>query len=1149
MAESLGEAILELRTNDLHLRRGLQEAKRTASTFAGKISDDFERSIPAITSVAVAISGIVAAYGTAVKASLEQERVNRLVESGVRRAAVGFGLTSEAIKKYASELQVATGIGDDAIMESSAILLSFRRVGSEVFKDAQRLALDMSAVLGTSLTQSVKQLAKALEDPKTKLSALERSGTIFTEQQRDMIEKLVDSNQLFEAQKLILAEVESQYGGAAVAVRDTMGGALNALKEEWGDLLEVIGDQSGGGVLRTAVESWISWLRQFRGFLPQISIGFFEMMSGIARKSAEFLSKMTFALIAAADQWRRFFDALPGGDRAAAAISQIQAAILTEMAPQLEFLTDLAEGFEIKSQDALDAWIKGAPGVVAAGGKIADVVGEVGDKAKELTAAFLVPLDVARTNPIDKWIGDAGPKAERLGGILEDLGVITKDWGAEIAFVREEMAAAGFSAEMIERAVARIGNKTVEWGNEAEKVKDAWADINKGFSEAVGRGLHDAAKGFLNEMTQGLTDDLPSGLKPFADALLNAANEWLVQMLANIIKAKIAAKGIGEAGGGGGGGLLGSLAGLFGGGGGAAAGAAGGSGAAGAAGSGGAAAGAGAGGATAGLFAAGIAAAVIIGIAAWSKHQQSKRQKKSFDTTIGIGADGSGGVIGNQRESAFEALGAIRQLYDELRLLVAAGSESIKDAQIQVRHDKKQFKVFIEGELLGVYKTYNQAILAAAGAAFRDAARSPEVARVLEKAWTFESPEALANAVRTVQQLSDLANGISETGNAIQQILPGIDMLRNQLKQWGLDQAQVAKLAGVSAIDQFRNAWESLSGFQESPEQIKARKEAERQILLGELEVFKARLQMRKVNLESELAIARGEIDLTGNVIDARSRFLEAQGALFGAELEMMGQYTKGRAQFVQVSAEILQAELDAINQQLSAIDQLIQTVSTGKIKIGGAGGLGIDLGSTRATGGVSNWHQRMLDALDKIKEFQRRLVFGELSPFTGREKVSAAKATYDRLVAQLSQGGRQRVLAMEELPDAAQQYLELFRSTFGSTGQYGIIAGQVNDLMSSILRGRGIEPAQIAEQAAANANAIANSFAKDRSGRLETRDEALESQLDKSNRTSLQMAVSMARVVDLLEDQNNRPASSSATASGAALSAPRPPRRLGAAG
>src|SRR5690606_6692661 len=108
--------------------------------------------------------------------------------------------------------------------------------------------------------------------------------------------------------------------------------ALNALKEEWGDLLEVIGDQSDGGVLRTAVEAWIRWLRELREFIPQISIGFYEMFSGVARRSAQFLAQLNFALIAALDNWRRFFDTL-GMDRQAGAISAVQAAILNEMAP------------------------------------------------------------------------------------------------------------------------------------------------------------------------------------------------------------------------------------------------------------------------------------------------------------------------------------------------------------------------------------------------------------------------------------------------------------------------------------------------------------------------------------------------------------------------------------------------------------------------------------------------------------------------------------------------------------------------------------------------------------------------------------------------------------------------------------------------
>ena len=61
------------------------------------------------------------------------------------------------------------------------------------------------------------QLAKALEDPARRVTDLARSGTVFTEQQKEQIKTLQESGRLFEAQNLILQEIEQQYGGAAEA--------------------------------------------------------------------------------------------------------------------------------------------------------------------------------------------------------------------------------------------------------------------------------------------------------------------------------------------------------------------------------------------------------------------------------------------------------------------------------------------------------------------------------------------------------------------------------------------------------------------------------------------------------------------------------------------------------------------------------------------------------------------------------------------------------------------------------------------------------------------------------------------------------------------------------------------------------------------
>jgi len=56
-----------------------------------------------------------------------------------------------------------------------------------------------------------------LENPVKGVTALAKAGTTFTDQQKEQIRIMVESNDLLGAQELILTEVESQYGGAAEA--------------------------------------------------------------------------------------------------------------------------------------------------------------------------------------------------------------------------------------------------------------------------------------------------------------------------------------------------------------------------------------------------------------------------------------------------------------------------------------------------------------------------------------------------------------------------------------------------------------------------------------------------------------------------------------------------------------------------------------------------------------------------------------------------------------------------------------------------------------------------------------------------------------------------------------------------------------------
>jgi len=176
-----------------------------------------------------------------VQAFQVQEQAVAKLEGVLRATGNAAGLTSEEMQAFASELQAATTFGDEAIINLQGTLATFKSVSGDTFKDATRLAVDLSAALGTELQSSAMQLGKALEDPVRGISALQRVGVSFTEAQKEMIKKLVESGDKADAQRIILAELESQVGGVAATMADTATGAMQQYKNIVGDTKEEIG--------------------------------------------------------------------------------------------------------------------------------------------------------------------------------------------------------------------------------------------------------------------------------------------------------------------------------------------------------------------------------------------------------------------------------------------------------------------------------------------------------------------------------------------------------------------------------------------------------------------------------------------------------------------------------------------------------------------------------------------------------------------------------------------------------------------------------------------------------------------------------------------------------------------------------------------
>lgn len=162
----------------------------------------------------------------------------------------------EALAKQLED--ISTYDGDEILRDLTANLLTFTSVTGENFDRAQLAVLNLAERLNVDLQSATLQVGKALNAPAEGLGALSRAGIQFSDAQKATIERLVETGKTAEAQRIILTELEKQFGGAAAAARNTLGGALKSLQVDLGNIKEAfatgfaqeltrgIGDAAGG---------------------------------------------------------------------------------------------------------------------------------------------------------------------------------------------------------------------------------------------------------------------------------------------------------------------------------------------------------------------------------------------------------------------------------------------------------------------------------------------------------------------------------------------------------------------------------------------------------------------------------------------------------------------------------------------------------------------------------------------------------------------------------------------------------------------------------------------------------------------------------------------------------------------------------------
>lgn len=187
----------------------------------------------------------------------ESQQVSAQTAAALESTGKAANVTQKQIEALAKATSEKTGIDDEAIQASENMLLTFTKIrnelgkGNKIFDRATEAVNDLATRMNRGAIPSAEQLStaairvgKALNDPIRGVTALRRVGVQFTQAQEDQIEALVKTGKTLDAQKIILAELNREFGGSAEAAGKTLPGQLakarNAFQEMSGELAEAL---------------------------------------------------------------------------------------------------------------------------------------------------------------------------------------------------------------------------------------------------------------------------------------------------------------------------------------------------------------------------------------------------------------------------------------------------------------------------------------------------------------------------------------------------------------------------------------------------------------------------------------------------------------------------------------------------------------------------------------------------------------------------------------------------------------------------------------------------------------------------------------------------------------------------------------------
>lgn len=233
-----------------------------ASPVLKKLGDTTKRIGVGLAAAGAVAAGAVLAFGIESAQSLMRvQKLGAQTDAVIKSMGATSWTTKDQIVALSDRLEKLTSTESEAIQEGANLLLTFGNIrneagkGNDIFDRTTGLMVDMARAMGTDVSSGAIQLGKALNDPIKGVSALSEVGVSFTEDQKELIKTLVESGDVMGAQKVILDELQKQFGGSGAAYADTFAGKMDTLQNNIGAAGEAVMTK-----LMPELEKLIDWI-------------------------------------------------------------------------------------------------------------------------------------------------------------------------------------------------------------------------------------------------------------------------------------------------------------------------------------------------------------------------------------------------------------------------------------------------------------------------------------------------------------------------------------------------------------------------------------------------------------------------------------------------------------------------------------------------------------------------------------------------------------------------------------------------------------------------------------------------------------------------------------------------------------------------